>query len=60
MAQFGSVPALGAGSRRFKSSCPDHFNIYKQERAKEYEKRNSQARFPKEAGPHQLNKEENE
>ena len=25
MAQFGSVPALGAGGRRFKSSHPDFF-----------------------------------
>jgi hypothetical protein len=25
VAQSGSAPALGAGSRRFKSSRPDHF-----------------------------------
>ena len=25
MAQFGSVPALGAGGQRFKSSHPDFF-----------------------------------
>jgi hypothetical protein len=27
VAQPGSAPALGAGSRRFKSSRPDHNNI---------------------------------
>ena len=27
MAQSGSAPALGAGSRRFKSSRPDHINL---------------------------------
>jgi hypothetical protein len=26
MAQFGSAPALGAGSRGFKSLCPDHYS----------------------------------
>ena len=26
MAQFGSVPALGAGGRRFESSHPDFFS----------------------------------
>ena len=26
MAQFGSVPALGAGGQRFKSSHPDFFS----------------------------------
>ena len=28
VAQSGSAPALGAGSRRFKSSRPDHFYIF--------------------------------
>ena len=27
MAQLGSAPALGAGSRRFESSHPDHFKF---------------------------------
>ena len=27
VAQSGSAPALGAGSRRFKSSRPDHINL---------------------------------
>ena len=28
VAQSGSVPALGAGGRKFKSSRPDHYRIH--------------------------------